>query len=199
MDVRTKLIAAAARVFSETGYRGATTRRIAQEAGVNEVTLFRHFGSKWELIREAVLAFGRRDEVPELPEEPRDPERELTDWAAAHLQHLNRARSFIRTCMGEMEEHGDLSGFAAEHPRRVTVSLKRYLTRLQELGLADAEMDPAVAAAMLRGALFSDAMGRDVMPDMFEVAAEEVPAAYVRLFLRGIGVRGGGSSGRAGP
>jgi AcrR family transcriptional regulator len=199
MDVRSKLIAAAARVFSETGYRGATTRRIAQEAGVNEVTLFRHFGSKWELIREAVLAFGRQDRVPELPEEPRDPERELTAWAAAHLQHLYRARSFIRTCMGEMEEHGDLSGFAAEHPRQVTVSLKRYLVRLKELGLADAEMDPAVAAAMLRGALFSDAMGRDVMPDMFEVPAEEVPGAYVRLFLRGIGVGRGGAGGSAGP
>ncbi|MBX6366303.1 MAG: helix-turn-helix transcriptional regulator, partial [Gemmatimonadetes bacterium] len=168
MDVRARLIAAAARVFSETGYRGATTRRIAQEAGVNEVTLFRHFGSKWELIREAVLAYGRRELVPPLPEEPRDPERELTAWAAAHLEHLYRARAFIRTCMGEMEEHGDLTGFAAEHPRQVTAVLKRYLTRLKEVGLADPELDPAVAAAMLRGALFSDAMGRDVMPDMFE-------------------------------
>ncbi|MEO7475110.1 MAG: TetR family transcriptional regulator, partial [Gemmatimonadales bacterium] len=39
MNVRDQLLTAAARVYAEVGYRGATTRRIAQEAGVNEITL----------------------------------------------------------------------------------------------------------------------------------------------------------------
>ena len=42
MDVRDKILLAAVTVFAEVGFRGATTRRIAQEAGVNEITLFRH-------------------------------------------------------------------------------------------------------------------------------------------------------------
>ena len=46
MDVREQLLEAAVKVFAIAGFRGATTRRIAQEAGVNEVTLFRQFGSK---------------------------------------------------------------------------------------------------------------------------------------------------------
>ena len=53
---RTQLLEAAARIYSEAGFRGATTRRIADEAGVNEVTLFRLFGSKGALIAEAVRA-----------------------------------------------------------------------------------------------------------------------------------------------
>ena len=36
MNLRDQLLAAAARVFAEAGYRGATTRRIASEAGVNQ-------------------------------------------------------------------------------------------------------------------------------------------------------------------
>ena len=37
------ILEAAARLYGEHGFRGTTTRRIAQEAGVNEVTLFRQF------------------------------------------------------------------------------------------------------------------------------------------------------------
>ncbi len=57
MDVREALLRAAIKVFAETGTRGATTRRIAQEADVNEVTLFRHFKSKDDLLRAAVQFF----------------------------------------------------------------------------------------------------------------------------------------------
>ena len=40
MEARDQLLQAALKVYAESGTRGATTRRIAQEAGVNEVTLF---------------------------------------------------------------------------------------------------------------------------------------------------------------
>jgi AcrR family transcriptional regulator len=42
---------AAARLFAERGYAGTTTRAIAEAAGVNEVTLFRHFESKRGMLR----------------------------------------------------------------------------------------------------------------------------------------------------
>ena len=55
MEIRAKILEAAARVYSQHGFRGATTRLIAQEADVNEVTLFRTFGSKEALIEEAAI------------------------------------------------------------------------------------------------------------------------------------------------
>ncbi len=54
-DARQALIEAARLVFVEQGYSGATTRAIAQRAGVNEVTIFRHFASKANLFKEAVF------------------------------------------------------------------------------------------------------------------------------------------------
>ena len=50
-EIQNRILAAAARVYAQYGFRGATTRLIANEAGVNEVTLFRTFGSKAELGR----------------------------------------------------------------------------------------------------------------------------------------------------
>ncbi|MED2943856.1 TetR/AcrR family transcriptional regulator [Bacillus swezeyi] len=51
---RERLIQAALAVFKEKGYTAASTREIAQQAGVNHLTLFRHFGNKRNLFRESV-------------------------------------------------------------------------------------------------------------------------------------------------
>src|SRR6186713_278986 len=47
---RERLLHAALSVFSRDGLHAATTRNIAEEAGVNEVTLFRLFGTKDGLL-----------------------------------------------------------------------------------------------------------------------------------------------------
>ena len=45
-----RIVEAAAQLFSCQGYRGTSTREIAQLAGVNEATLFRYFARKAELF-----------------------------------------------------------------------------------------------------------------------------------------------------
>jgi len=51
---RRRLIEAARAEFSEKGIECATTRGIAERAGCNEVTLFRHFESKQKLLAAVV-------------------------------------------------------------------------------------------------------------------------------------------------
>jgi AcrR family transcriptional regulator len=189
MDIRDKLLDAAVRVYTKTGYRGATTRRIANEAGVNEITLFRHFGSKDALMGEALQRAALSGEPPSLPDTPIDPERELTEWCRAHLAHFYLARSTIRICMAELEEHPDFVRCASARPSRASHDLQVYLQRLRDQGLAHADLDLSAASAMLLGTLFADAMGRDIMPEMYAYTSDEAPTQYVKLFLRGIGAR----------
>ncbi|MGI8817612.1 MAG: TetR/AcrR family transcriptional regulator [Gemmatimonadales bacterium] len=188
MTVRNQLLDAAARLYAETGYRGATTRRIAGEAGVNEVTLFRHFGSKDALIREAITRAGLSSVTEPLPQVPRDPLREVRDWAKAHITELRERRSLIRTCMGEIEEHPGIFSEQNSPPTVAAKALSQYLRRLREAGLAKAQFDETAASAMLMGALFADAMGRDIMPELYRNEPEQALDEYVRLFLRSIGV-----------
>ena len=49
------LLDAARTLFARQDYRSTTTREIAQAAGVTEHLLFRHFGSKAALFREALV------------------------------------------------------------------------------------------------------------------------------------------------
>ncbi|MDA1305800.1 MAG: TetR/AcrR family transcriptional regulator, partial [Acidobacteria bacterium] len=104
-EVRESLLKAALKLFAEHGSRGATTRRIAQEAGVNEVTLFRHFPNKQTLLHAALHAFVEQTPYLRLPDTPGDVATELDAWARDHHKHLHRMRALIRTSMGEFEEN----------------------------------------------------------------------------------------------
>ncbi|MBM4237319.1 MAG: TetR/AcrR family transcriptional regulator, partial [Euryarchaeota archaeon] len=53
-STRDRVLSAALEVFGRKGFNGATTREIARQAGVNEVTLFRYFGSKEALFASVI-------------------------------------------------------------------------------------------------------------------------------------------------
>src|SRR3546814_4010274 len=54
-EIHRLLLEAASELFAEKGYAATTTREIGVRAGVPEVMLFRHFGSKASLFSEASL------------------------------------------------------------------------------------------------------------------------------------------------
>ena len=54
-EARRLLLEAARDLFARRDYRSTTTREIAEAAGVSEYLLFRHFGSKAGLFREALV------------------------------------------------------------------------------------------------------------------------------------------------
>lgn len=55
-QTRTKVLAAARRLFSEAGYEGATIRDIAAEAGMSTGAVFANFTDKSDLFREIMVA-----------------------------------------------------------------------------------------------------------------------------------------------
>jgi AcrR family transcriptional regulator len=89
-EPRRLLLDAARELFARQDYRSTTTREIAQAAGVTEHLLFRHFGSKAALFREALVLpftgfveeFGRTWQSV-VPEETK--EEELTEHFVGQL------------------------------------------------------------------------------------------------------------------
>lgn len=189
MDVREALLEAAIKVFGESGVRGATTRRIAQEAGVNEVTLFRHFHSKDDLIEAALAAYATRIQTLTLPEHPVDPRAELIEWCRAHHRELYKRRSFIRKAMSEFEEHPGHCAQGMKASVRIADELATYLGRLKRSGMAPGPWHERAATNLLMGAIFADAMGRDTMPDRYPYAMRDGIEQYVDLLLHAIGAR----------
>jgi len=191
MNHRDAILTAAAGVFAQHGFRGSTTRRIADAAGVNEITIFRQFGSKEALIRAAMQHLTDSAGLATLPKVPTDPERELTEWSESFIQHLRLRSSIIRKSMSEIEERPEMCEFASDVPRRASNDLCLYLTALKRQGRITGEFEPNAAAAMLMGAIFGDAMGRDMMPDVYPQPKEKAAQMYAQLLLRALGVENG--------
>ena len=117
---REQILQAAARLYADHGFRGTTTRAIAEAAGVNEVTLFRIFGSKETLIVEAMREHGATLYVGQLPDQPADPHAELAAWATQTRKVLVSMRSMLRQAMCDGEKSPEMSHCVARGAERVS-------------------------------------------------------------------------------
>ena len=198
-DVREKIISAAMTAYAESGFQGATTRRVAEIAGVNEVTIFRNFGSKAALMDEALFRRVAALKIvdPPLPAVPADPTEELTRWCRQFLKQMRGSRELLRKAMGAAEErfHEMMNGF--EPARCADREIHDYVQALvregfvsQEL-LAHQDRDELLVAAqtMLIGALWGDAMARELKDDpALWVTETRAAQRYVQVFLRALGI-----------
>jgi len=110
-----RLLEAAARVFARDGIEGATTRMIAREAGVNEVTLFRCFKSKDRLLAAVVGSnFGPQapSQTPVIPPTTDDLRADLLELAHSFDRLIFANLPLVRTMLGEIQRY-------QEHERQV--------------------------------------------------------------------------------
>ena len=188
MISRERILEAAGRVYAKHGFRGATTRLIAIEAGVNEVTLFRTFGSKGALLEAVLGPHSVNCESPALPLDPTDPEAELTEFVTVSLERVREMRPLLVHSMGELEERPEAAEFACRGRRLAHDTITGYLRRLQELGMANPHSDVEAAAVMLTGTIMSDAIARSFVPEVYP-PLDEAAGRYVQCFLQMIGVK----------
>jgi AcrR family transcriptional regulator len=105
---RQRLIDAAAVVFARDGLSGSTTRAIAEEAGVNEVTLFRHFQTKDRLLAAVVgenFGAGQPAANGPLPLPTDDLRADLLTLARHYDKLLVVNLPLVRTMLGEIHHH----------------------------------------------------------------------------------------------
>lgn len=190
MSTRTSLLDVTARLYSEFGWRGTTTRRIAEAAGVNEVTIFRQFGSKEALLLESIQSASQQETTNHLPDVPSDLRRELTQWALAHHTEISGKRQMIRNCLAEWEEHPELAPVVCEGGMKAFADTTRYLTEARARQLIGKEGSLEAATVMLMNAVFMDAMTRDVGPLSPPHTVPEVVEMFVDLVLRALGAKG---------
>ena len=193
---RERLLDAAERAFARSGLEGATTREIAREAKVNEVTLFRHFKTKENLLAEVVQrTFDRQEESlaayhPVASTSTKDAAPDLRTGLRRYAQRyhdlLRRNLPLLRTLIGEIHRH-------REHEVRVFkgifMPLKNELLAAIESARADgfirADVEAPVAADLFGGMIFAEVLRR-ASPHRPNYSAARCLEACVDIFARGI-------------
>lgn len=106
---RRRLIRAALKLFAAQGVTETTTKQIAELAEVNEVTLFRQFGSKHGLllavIEEAAVFTHIGQTLVQQANQANSLEQALKDYAIACLQALGAVPEMVRSVVGEAGQY----------------------------------------------------------------------------------------------
>ena len=105
----TKIFSAALDILISHGYEGATTQKIADVAGVNEVTLFRKYGSKAGLF-EKVIEHQLSDTPLNKLAYTGDLEADLLAIVEAYIETNETHGNIIPILLIEMPRYPDLQG-----------------------------------------------------------------------------------------
>lgn len=186
------IIEATLGIFAREGFAGATTRRIAAAAGVSEALVFKHFPTKDSLyraiiegkIREIDRTFPLDDAGDEL-----DDEAWLTKLASSIFQRVEADDAFLRLMVRSALDGHDLArDFHRARTEKVLALIER---RIRTRGLrrrAKERVDPAIAARLFNGMVFSTLMSRRVFGErvLSRASRGSLARTLARTFLKGI-------------
>lgn len=187
---RQRLLDAAAVVFARDGLSGSTTRAIAEEAGVNEVTLFRHFQTKERLLAAVVgqnFGAGQPAASTPLPAPTDNLHADLHALARHFDKLLNENLPLVRTMLGEIHHHHREQ--EKQVYRGIFRPLKNALITRLEVAKTAGELNPlftpTLLADLLASMLFTGAL-RFASKDLkLEYTHNHYLDTAVELVLRG--------------
>jgi len=187
-DTRQRIIDAAIKLFGEVGYSRATTRAIAERAGINEVTLFRHFGNKKNLVlacieagNEAGFSATFRDQL-------------TGDYAVdiglmARLQLADTVAHFeiLRLLMCDAQSVPELRELMASGASGNQELLANYFREQISAGVIRADLDPTMLATAFDSLFSSYVVFANLMGSSpaLVTPSEETLDSLAGLFVRG--------------
>lgn len=187
-DTRKKIIDATLSLVKKHGYKGTTTRAIAEEAGVNEVTIFRHFKNKKGILQEA---FQNTSYVPRVLTALRneiqgDLESDLLMIARLYQQLLAENSDLILISIKEADYFPELKKEVVNVPIQIKMGLVQYFEKMRsENKLVDTNLEAqALLFIWLNFSYFTARF--DQKSAITELSVEEYLTNTITTFARGL-------------
>jgi AcrR family transcriptional regulator len=153
-----RILEAALAVWREEGYRAATTRKVAQRAGIGEVTLFRRFGDKATLFSKA-LAYEAQRMLDNDLAFTGDVRHDLLQIAQAYDRMLDRNAAIVVDFLYGAPNEEELASLAPI-PRETIATLARIVAQYQISGALRGETPFDVLLPLLSPILVQKMLSR---------------------------------------
>ncbi|HEV2800874.1 MAG TPA: TetR/AcrR family transcriptional regulator [Pyrinomonadaceae bacterium] len=194
-DRRRQILQVAMRLFSQHGFRGTTTKEIAQAAGVSEAMVFRHFANKEELYtaiidhKACADNFQRPcDIVPEAIAR-KDDRAVFNGLALAMMRHHEHDTEFLRLLThSALEGHELAHMFWDRNVRGMYDFLSGYIRERQRDG-AMRDIDPVIVVRGFLGMIIHHSLNNllwDTRRSLLNITNERAATEFTEILLRGI-------------
>jgi AcrR family transcriptional regulator len=188
---RQRIVEAAVDLFSRKGFRGTTTREIAEAADISEAMIFKHFATKRELYSAIIEVKSETEELlagAAKASEAKDDARVLRSVGLKMMEQTERDPSLMRLLLFSALEGHELSEiFFESRVRRLHEFLSSYIRKRIEDGRFRS-VDALVVARGFIGMIVHYLL----IHELFGVkrsprsSPEEVVELFVSIFLKGI-------------
>jgi len=193
IDRRQQILAVAVDLFSEKGFRGTTTKEIAQAAGVSEAIIFRHFATKEELYAAIIdnCACAGADPFDAVEEAclRRDDWRVFRIAARAILDFHEKNPSFQRLLLHSALERHELAQMFWDTTVSETLSFLGKYVRERQVEGAMREFDPMLMVQAFIGMVVHHSLNKNLWGRSFTekfASNEEAADIFAGIFLRGV-------------
>jgi AcrR family transcriptional regulator len=194
-----QILRVAMSLFSQRGFRGTTTKEIAQAAGVSEAMVFRHFATKEELysaiLDQKACSEGMKDPRDQFAEaiERKDDRALFEELANAILQHHEDDAEFLLLLNYAALEGHQLAEMFWD---RTVLPFYQFLTayiRERQCDGAIREIDPAVVVRAFIGMIMHHSLNNtlwDKTRRVVNIGNECAAKVFTDILLNGISTSG---------
>ena len=176
-----RILDAALSVWREQGYRDATTLKVAERAGIGEVTLFRRFGGKGKLFAAALAREAKSFEIAAMVPSD-DVEADLFSIVRAYEQLLDRNGAIIADFLLNRPNDPAFDDMAAI-PRATITKVAGIIVSHQQAG----RLQPGPPLHLMISLLSPLVMSHMLRRAQPELGIGTTPQEIVRRFLKGSG------------
>ena len=192
MNTEDKILDATIKLLDQVGWKGATTKRIADEAGVNEVTVFRKFKNKETLLkaakeRSANTFLKELDTLFDIDDNCDVDVYLMTIWRNAS-KIIDKQINLIRISMEEVRGIPLEEKVLPKITEMISHHLVEYFQKQIKRGLIR-RIDPEVAALTIFSVVFQLNIVWKIYDQKKKKEQEQYMKNFLEIFLNGIMVK----------
>ncbi len=185
---REQIVEAATRVFAQKGFRRATTREVAREAGISEGTIYNYFEDKDALLMAILEKLNETERRAEDFEEgmATDFEGFLRDYLSRRMSLIWENREVFRVVLSEMLVNAELRELYLRRVVEPTMRIaeENFRSRMErgEVRHTDAPLATRSVAGAVLGVLVLGLLGDEEIGSR----PDEVPDVLAGLLVDGL-------------
>lgn len=193
LERQEQIIQGAMRIFAAKGFRGTTTREIAQSLGISEALMFKYFPSKAALYRAIIKKRTDRAEEMLFPQgviQAKDDHKVFQAIATNLIKRNSEDPTFMRLLhFSALEGHELARLFFTNHAQKKIQLLARYIEQRIKEGVFR-QVSPELAAQGFMGMIIHYVQARELfgLKHWRRFSPAEVIETFVQIFLKGLGV-----------